>query len=121
MKNLEQIRARNALAWREKIGTGKNDGRAIAKKVPTMIRENGLLAALAFACEQGDGSGHYNVFEAIIAHLSCQEVAKLKQGCTPDQLAEFLAASETVSATRLRDITSETMAFLNYLRRFAGK
>lgn len=53
---LEQIRAKIALDAAEKIGTGSEGGRAVAKKVPTLIVQNGFLAALAFAIESVNDS-----------------------------------------------------------------
>lgn len=131
MKNLEQIRAANALqAAEDEIFKGKQGGE-VAKKVPTMIRENGILATLAFACERkkGDGNGegklsnpgHYKVFEAVTRHLGDPAVKKLSTTCKPEELLKFLTESKSATSARLRAITAETMAYLNYLRRFAGK
>jgi CRISPR/Cas system CMR-associated protein Cmr5 small subunit len=119
MKNLEQIRAKNALAAARSIGGGKNDGENIAKKVPTMIRENGILGAAAFAAETG--KGYESVFNAIIAHLADPHIKKIGAACSLQDFVAWLAGHESVTAARLRAITAETMAYLNYLRRFASK
>ncbi|NOY80078.1 MAG: type III-B CRISPR module-associated protein Cmr5 [Kiritimatiellaeota bacterium] len=121
MKNLDQIRAKNALAAADTGYKGVNEGEVV-KKVPTMIRENGILGALAFAAERNDkgklkNEGHYSVFGAIITHL--RSVKRIPDASmTVEQFIEHLAE---VDATQLREITAETMAYLNYLRRFAGK
>jgi len=121
MKSLDQLRAANALAASAKYDfAGKNQGEVV-KKVPTMIRENGVLAALAFAVENDGKSGHANVFRAVIDHLATPGVDRLKQACSPEQLVQFLTESEQATASRLRAITGEVMAYLSYLRRFAKR
>lgn len=111
IKNLEQIRAKNALS--ANIGGGAGDGDAVAKKVPTMIRENGFLGAMAFAKEKG--VGYADVFNAIITHLA--EVNRLPG--TRRDFDGFFADLCAADAHKLRAITAEAMAYLNYLRRFA--
>jgi len=115
MKNLDQIRAANAWAARDTIGTGANQG-DIVKKVPTMIMENGFLAAAAFA---KDSSGGYKtVFMAITVHLQTLGIMEKKQGASVDDLITWLSAA---SSAKLREVTVETMAYLSYLRRFVQK
>ena len=125
MKNLDQIRAANALEAGKKEYKGVNDGQVV-KKIPTMIMENGTLGSLACARERKDNGvvkneGHYGIWQEIIEHLSHKSIACLKQNCTPDQFITWLSQSPDVSAGRLRAITAETIAYLNYLRRFAKK
>jgi CRISPR type III-B/RAMP module-associated protein Cmr5 len=129
MKNLEQIRAKNALAAAQKYRfSGKEDGQVV-KKVPTMIRENGLLGALSFAVERNDKGhlknlGHYDIWQAIVDHLATMPQlmphasAGHESPATPDAFVNEMVASD---AALLRAVTSETMAYLNYLRRFAKK
>ena len=123
-KNLEQIRARNALeASQEKKFKGVNDGEVV-KKIPAMIRENGLLGALAFAAEVKEDEsgmklknpGHNDVFRAIIKHLS--DIGVLGGEVDLPGFIKNLCESD---AAHLRAVTSEAMAYLNYLRRFARK
>ncbi len=114
LRNLEQLRAQHAYAWRDKIGTSKEGGRAVAKKVPAMIVSNGFLGALAFAME--DNPGHLSVFKAIIDYL---HAAKVDCGIAAAEPAAFMDALCAADADTLRAVTSEAMAYLNYLRRFA--
>ena len=114
VRNLEQIRAKNAYAARESIGTGKEGGRAVAKKVPAMILANGFIGVLAFAIE--DNGGYLTVFNAIIRHL---HDACLDCGVSATDPAKFLDELCSRDADTLRAITAESMAYLNYLRRFA--
>jgi CRISPR/Cas system CMR-associated protein Cmr5 small subunit len=110
MKNLDQIRAKNAISV--SIGQGADGGDAVAKKVPAMIRENGLLGALAFAIEKE--KGYRDVFVAVIAHL--KEIKRLPG--TGETLETFLKDLCAVDASTLRSLTAEVMAYLGYLRRF---
>jgi CRISPR type III-B/RAMP module-associated protein Cmr5 len=53
MKNLEQIRAANALAYADSDAKKTNsDGGNVVKKLPALIMSNGLLAAAAFAYQK---------------------------------------------------------------------
>ncbi|NQU45089.1 hypothetical protein HQ520_17530 [bacterium] len=114
MKNLDQIRAANALKAAATIGKGAKGSDSVAKKVPTMIRENGILGAAAFALETGQGDG--DVFVAVTTHL--RQVERIP--ATVVSLELFLEHLVGTDATHLRAITAESMAYLNYLRRFAG-
>lgn len=115
MRNFEQMRAKNAYAWRDKIGSGREGGRAVAKKVPAQIIQNGFLGALAFAIEN-KGSGYENAFKAILDHLV---KSGMNHGLPCDDLQRFLDALCSKDADVLRAVTSESLAYLNYLRRFA--
>lgn len=110
MKNLDQIRAKNALAAADNIGEGENGGKTIAKKVPTMIMENGIIAAAAFAKETG--KGYDDVFKAIIVHLK-------DVGVMPADKDDIISWLVNEDSTQLRAVTAEAMAYLSYLRRFA--
>lgn len=114
LRNLEQVRAKNAYAARETIGTGKEGGRAVAKKVPAMILANGFIGALAFAIE--DNGGYLTVFKAVIKHL---HDARLDGGIAATEPGAFLGELCSRDADTLRTVTAESMAYLNYLRRFA--
>ena len=114
VRNLEQIRAKNAYAARDEIGTGKEGGRAVAKKVPAMIVANGFIGALAFAIE--DNGGYLTVFKAIIGHL---HDAHLNCGIGATEPGSFLDELCGRDADTLRAVTAESLAYLNYLRRFA--
>ena len=120
MRNLEQIRAKNAFAWRNKIREAKGCGKphAVVKKVPTQIIQNGFLGALAFAIEN-NGTGYEDVFNAILDHLLS---SGMNQGIACDNLQEFVdELSSKCDGDSLRAITAESLAFLNFLRRFVQK
>lgn len=112
MKNLEQIRAAHALeASVTKMG-GKKGGEVV-KKIPTMIRENGILGALAFSIESG--GGYADCFAAILTHL------RMVKASRADSIDGFLKELANADSAYMRRVTSEAMAYLNYLRRFADK
>jgi CRISPR type III-B/RAMP module-associated protein Cmr5 len=123
MKNLDQIRAKNAIQYSSESFPGA-DGGEVVKKVPTLIRENGILAALAFALEKKSGNqlknpGHNKVFECIVNHLKHASINKIPDSVTnPELFSRYLVDKD---AAVLRDATEETMAYMNYLRRFAKK
>ena len=115
MRNLEQTRAKNALEV--KIEREEKDSKSIAKKVPAMIMNNGLIGAAAFA-KESNVKGYRCVFEnGIIRHLCDKDIQLLQE--KKYNLEGFIAELTNVSSTKLRIITAEVMAYLNYLRRFA--
>lgn len=113
MKNLEQIRAANALEAAPTIEGGREGGRNVAKKVPNYVRNNGLLGAAAFARETG--KGYECVLNALIKHLGHNQVGLTETG----NIDEFIRELGKADSSHLRRVTSEAMAYLNYLRRFA--
>ena len=115
-ENLEQRRALNAFqACSGTIFGGINQGEVV-KKLPPLIRENGILGALAFALSKNDkGTGFSNAFDAIRIHLV--SIGKIDA----KDLAAFRQNLMTCPSLKLRDVTTETMLYLDYLRRFAKK
>lgn len=116
MQNLDQIRAKNALeAAQNKKFKGMNDGE-IVKKVPAMIQQNGLLGALAFAIDKE--KGYAAVLEACIEHyVSLPNVVK-PNFTDLEGFSKWLCGQESA---QLRAVTTEFLAYLNYLRRYVKK
>ena len=109
MKNLEQKRAAHALKACEKhFKTG--NGADVTKTVATMVQDCGLLPALAFALENRD-EAYKRVFGSIAGYMKEQDEADVK---------EFLNELVKCDSARLRYITSECLAYLSFLRRFAN-
>ena len=112
MKNLEQIRAGNAWKARNEEFKGKEGAKNIVKKLPALIRTNGVLNTLAFCLEtKGD---HEKLWDKITEHLKDGEI-KLVKSQNARALCEELCKGES---QLLRQVTAETIAYLNYLRRF---
>lgn len=155
MKNLEQIRARNAMAAAAKNIAGVNGGEVI-KKIPPLIMNHGLLAIGAYAYDEKN-TGFKGVMDAIANHLSDREIAlipeqdslqkkkyseleqkikNLEKGGPGTEdlrqlksqwmklspmgyLLEYLVTN--ADSTLLKRCTAETMAWLEYARRFIKK
>lgn len=120
MKNLEQIRARNAYKAatdRQKNISGKQGGEVI-KKIPPMILNHGLLGTTAYGY---DNRGWKDSFNAMAEHLADPLVGLLpKENASHEGLIRYLTREEATSQ-ELKRITAEALAWLNYARRFVGK
>ena len=118
MKNLNQIRAQYALRAASNTAFSGKEGGQIVKKVPTMIRENGFIGALAFAIEKK--GGYIKVFEVMLEHMRKDEVGVIHgDGVSDaDKLLKYVCEGDSAC---LRAVTAEAMAYLSYLRRFATK
>jgi len=123
MKNLDQIRAANALLHKDRIANSQGGGDAISG-FPMLVLTDGLLASLAFACEwrnQQTGArkhpGEHTVATAICDHLHHAQIAVCRATDADGLLAE-LARQDT--DILLRRATAEALAFLNYLKRFVA-
>ena len=115
--NLELKRAKNAFEACGKNSFGGKDNGEVVKKLPPMIRENGLLGALAFAIEgKNKTAGYRSALDAICLHL--KELKRVEAGDAEALLNELIEESNSL---KLRDVTTEAMLYLNYLRRFAKK
>lgn len=124
LQNLEQIRAKHALSFSNKVAAGKvkatgKEGGDAMKKIPAMIMANGLLAAIAFSIEQKkDGSarpGHQAIFDAIAQHLASEEILITPGVSTARGLIDHLAEADSHT---LKLATSEALEWLGYARRF---
>lgn len=122
MQNLEQIRARNALKFANEHShqvVGSQGGEVI-KKLPSHILNHGLLATVAYSF--GIEKGWQITFDAIARHLADQDIAIVPADKVNDRatLMDFLTAKNTTSEV-LKLATAETMAWLQYARRFVKK
>jgi CRISPR-associated protein Cmr5 len=120
MKNLEQIRAKRALAVAERTS------KAAVSKLPAMILANGLLAAAAFASEKKkDGKTPKRpemkgALDGTAEHLATPEIghAVLLNSRTSEDLVKHLSTADSV---HLQRATTEALAFLGYVKRFTTK
>ena len=119
MKNLEQIRASSAwkAAQSSQSFKGKDDGGNVAKSLPPLIMNHGLLQALAYATEKRGheprNQAENRIFGFLASHLSDQGIV---QDCRDaDGLLATLADSDS---SVLRLATAEALAWLTYARRF---
>jgi len=118
MKNREQIRARNALIGSHEPIPGPEGGEVV-KKIPTLIMNHGLLAVNALAFEKNN-EGIKKVMILIAVHLADKNIRLLPKEYTKDEegLMKYLTDAE---APKLKLVTAEAMAWLNYARRFFKK
>ena len=115
MQNLNQIRAKHVLAFATFAKVeGKNGGEVI-KKIPPVIMNNGLMAALAYSMDKGQKAWQ-TVFDAIAVHLASPEIAMIPDDRNSAVLLLDYLASDATSA-QLRDITAEAFEWLNFARR----
>lgn len=116
MDNLAQLRALHAKDWAPHVESGEGGSRAIAKKVPAQIIQNGFLGALAFALD--GNKGHLSVFKGVIKHFSLLRDGGFDFGVSESDPERFFQEICGKPSDTLRSITAETMEYLNYLRRF---
>jgi CRISPR type III-B/RAMP module-associated protein Cmr5 len=109
--NLDQVRAFHAHE-----AASKTD-RASVSKLPGMILTNGLLATLAFACESGKAprAGMKSAADSLATYLSGR-LPSLGAVNTGEILAMALASRDALTLQRA---TSEALAYLTYLKRYA--
>jgi CRISPR/Cas system CMR-associated protein Cmr5 small subunit len=112
VRNLDQIRAKNALVAAAGIGKGKEGGDALTG-FPGLIVNNGLLAALAFSLKQE--GGYLDTCDALARHLSDPGIGRIKAKDARGMLRELYDGDSRL----LRLCTAEALQYLNYLRRFA--
>jgi CRISPR/Cas system CMR-associated protein Cmr5 small subunit len=119
MQNLEQIRARNVLAFAKSGRISGKEGGEVIKKIPPLILNHGLLATAAYSFTEKEG--WQKVFDAIAQHLADKDIAIVPESVKDRQsLMDFLTQKETTSET-LKLATAEAMAWLQYARRFVKK
>lgn len=121
MKNLEQIRATNAMAYANAgVKTSGAQGGEVVKKLPALIMSNGLLAAGAFAYAKGSGEGWYVCFDHMARHLAHPEVSVIPHSRNDLKgLMQHLSAE--ADSNTLKHATEEALAWLAYAKRFVKK
>jgi CRISPR type III-B/RAMP module-associated protein Cmr5 len=114
MKNLEQIRAANALE------PAKELSRSAVNKLPAMILANGLLATAAFCNAEGGGENRGDMKKALEA--TAKHLAN-RGHLTPETktVAGMIEDLSKRTSHELQRATAEALAFIAYLKRFAPK
>jgi CRISPR-associated protein Cmr5 len=120
MQNLEQLRAAAALK------TAPNTTKAAVNKLPAMILSNGLLAACAFANEPKDKPDAPKrpemkaALDGAAQHLGRPEIG-IAQLTNCRHVSDLIAKLSTANSVTCQRATSEALAFLGYVKRFATK
>lgn len=116
MQNLNQIRARTALTAGAKEISGKEGG-DVVKKVPAAIINHGLLSALAYSRDNESWEDLFNRLAKL--HLSDRAIGLLDPAeASRDGLLQKLVNSDSQT---LKLVTAETLAWMEYARRFIKK
>jgi len=114
MKNLEQIRAANAL------DPAKELSRSAVNKLPAMILTNGLLATAAFCNAEGGGENRGDMKKALVA--TAKHLASLGHLSSNTYTVEGMITDLSQRCSHeLQRATAEALAFIAYLKRFAPK
>lgn len=122
MKNLEQIRARNALNALRTPGPGPGMDKTDVAGLPALVQSCGLLATAAYVgTGQEARRGMLSAMNAVARHLRDPEIAILRQSAgtreesEAERLVRELAGRDS---TALIAATTEALAYLSYLKRF---
>ena len=122
---LEQGRANFAFECAEEAKEGLNDKakeyKAYVKKMPMLIKTNGLGAALAFAFAKGSKGGEPDTGTAwgLLYHQLEQWLQKDEKQLITFEKDRLVAQLLKEQSASYRAVTVEIMAFLAWLRRFA--
>lgn len=126
-KNLEQLRAANALAAVSKGidpaqgGFERND----VNGLPALVQSCGLLATAAFVSVRGQNArlGMWNAMDAVVRHLRDEAtgplLTKTRHGDEVNETKVLLHELAGRDSHALIRATAEALAFLSYLKRFA--
>lgn len=117
IRMIEQGRA--AFAYRKaKEGLSKSKDKdmyvSYVKKIPMLIKANGLGQTLAFM--KAKGKEYKDIYDQIDEWLCQDQNAHLLADASGDDLTEKIISMDS---SVYRQVTTEILAFLNWLRRFA--
>ncbi len=122
MKNLEQIRAKNAYEFVDNVVNGTfADFKTHAQKLPMMLRTNGLLATWAFLMGKDKGK---DTLTALNAHLK-QQFNNIVAEQYDDTFKNWVGYKENqqtpinpqLTHDLLREITAEAIEYSGWLKR----
>lgn len=99
----------------------KENYKSYVKKLPMMIKSNGLGSTFAFIFSKKDkkeGKAYKLVADDIISWLKDSKTVDIEQKHLSD-LKEFIAYLVALDSMNYRAATSEVLSYLNWLKRFA--
>ena len=127
VKTLEQGRASEAYGYvmkaRERLGGGAKDYKSYVKKLPVMIKTNGLGQTLAFVKSKRSKKGEEkNAYDIIYEQLgdwlqNCPN--SVIQGDKDRGDNDLVASIIDLESKDYRVATAEALSLLSWLRRFA--
>lgn len=130
MTNLEQIRAASAFAKASDVAkpNGKIKARdylSLARSLPAMFQNNGLLATWAFLLSK-DEKHHEAILDALLKHLQSHFrhknlVFTTIEPLTPSQAftEHWIHPQRKLNGEQLMALTAEAIAFSGWLKRAA--
>jgi len=119
LKKLEQGRAEFAYKCAEDGAEleKKKEYKSYVKKIPMLIKTNGLGATLAFMKSKG---GTYDVIYEDIFRWFCEREKSNCAGLFPIlETDDLIRKVISLNSTQYRAITIETLAFMGWLKRFS--
>lgn len=114
MRNLDQIRAERALQAARTLQDGAIE---LAKKLPQMLRSNGLLATWLFLCDKGAPGAQ--VLVHLLSHLKAQVGNCVPDGDPEVVLSSWVGEQSGLSGRDLQRLTAEAIEFAGWLKRTA--
>jgi CRISPR-associated protein Cmr5 len=121
ISTIENGRAKFAFDCAEKASTKpfKGEYKPYVKKMPMLIKTNGLGSALAFIFSKSGSNAAYSALGNDLREWLKKSPLELSAISNCNNLKELVAAVTQLNSTEYRLVTAELMAFLNWLRRFA--
>lgn len=119
IKGLEQGRAKFAYECAEEGSKieKKKEYKSYVKKIPMLIKTNGLGATFAFM--QSKGGTYEFIGEQVLKWLKKDEKRILSDAESIKSLKDLNAKIVSIDPSEYRALTIEILAFFNWLRRFA--
>jgi CRISPR-associated protein Cmr5 len=114
-QTLEQQRATKAWELVTQVKENSQGYNSWVKKVPVLILTNGLGQTLAFLKSKSDHEK-----ELLYEHLSVWLMVQMSWSPQSQQKTDLLERLIHESSANYRRATIEALAFLNWLKRFAG-
>ncbi len=118
-QTLDQQRAKRAWDDIQSVANRLDDFRkkygSLARKVPMLVLTNGLGQTLAFLRSKGkdDQSDEHNV---LFRHLSAWTISQVASNTSNESLLEWVLTQDSATYRRA---TTEALAYLIWLKRFA--
>ena len=114
--NLDQVRAKNAFAFVQRIGeAGREDFLQIARKLPALFQTNGLLAAWAHLVAKDKTLAA----QALLGHFREAGLPVPAEGEPLQVLTSRWLAAGGLASSDLRKLTHEAIVYSAWLKRAA--
>jgi CRISPR/Cas system CMR-associated protein Cmr5 small subunit len=112
MRNLDQVRAERALAG---VAGASDKANELFKKLPHMLRVNGLLATWMFLLDKKEHGAH--VLIPLLSHLRAEYTCNVPDGDSAAVFATWVSDQHGLSAAKLQRLTAEAIEMAGWLKR----